>query len=75
MLFSTFGKTLMHVPQAFGYYASGSESPSTLRDNVDSFKRYRLVPRLMVDVSKVDTTLQLLGKASPCTPTSRGKYR
>ena len=47
--------------QAFGYYASGSESESTLRDNETSFKRYRLVPRLMVDVSKVDTTVTLLG--------------
>ncbi len=48
--------------QAFGYYVSGSESESTLRDNEESFKRYRLVPRLMVDVSKVDTTVQLLGE-------------
>ncbi|CAL5227017.1 g9910 [Coccomyxa viridis] len=48
--------------QAFGYYVSGSESESTLRDNEESFKRYRLVPRLMVDVSKVDTTVKLLGK-------------
>ena len=48
--------------QAFGYYASGSESESALRDNEASFKRYRLVPRLMVDVSKVDTTVTLLGR-------------
>lgn len=57
----------MHVPQAYGYYASGSESESTLRDNMASFKRYRLVPRLMVDVSKVDTTVKLLGEALACT--------
>lgn len=57
----------MHVPQAYGYYASGSESESTLRDNEASFKRYRLVPRLMVDVSKVDTTVKLLGESLACS--------
>ena len=62
----------MHVPQAYGYYASGSESESTLRDNEASFKRYRLVPRLMVDVSKVDTTVKLLGESLACTANCMG---
>jgi len=53
--------------QAFGYYVSGSETESTLRDNEESFTRYRLVPRLMVDVSKVDTTVKLMGEGP--TPT------
>ena len=57
----------MHVLQAYGYYASGSESESTLRDNEASFKRYMLVPRLMVDVSKVDTTVKLLGESLACS--------
>ncbi|KAK9918957.1 hypothetical protein WJX75_008310 [Coccomyxa subellipsoidea] len=46
----------------FGYYASGSETESTLRDNRAVFSRYRLMPRMMVDVSNVDTTLTLLGR-------------
>lgn len=48
--------------QVFGYYASGSESESTLRDNRAAFSRYRLIPRMMVDVSNVDTTCTLLGE-------------
>lgn len=48
--------------QVFGYYASGSETESTLRDNRAVFSRYRLMPRMMVDVSNVDTTLTLLGE-------------
>ncbi|EIE24931.1 glycolate oxidase [Coccomyxa subellipsoidea C-169] len=46
----------------FGYYASGSETESTLRDNRAVFSRYRLMPRMMVDVSNVDTTCTLLGR-------------
>ena len=61
----------MRCMQAFGYYASGSESESTLRDNEASFKRYRLVPRLMVDVSKVDTTVTLLGGTPLAEPATR----
>jgi isopentenyl diphosphate isomerase/L-lactate dehydrogenase-like FMN-dependent dehydrogenase len=49
------------LEQVFGYYASGSESESTLRDNRAAFGRYRLLPRIMVDVSQVDTTCTLLG--------------
>jgi len=47
--------------QVFGYYASGSESESTLRDNRAVFGRHRLMPRMMVDVSNIDTSCNLLG--------------
>ncbi len=47
--------------QVFGYYASGSETEATLRDNRAVFSRYRLMPRMMVDVSNLDTTCTLLG--------------
>lgn len=47
--------------QVFGYYASGSETEATLRDNRAVFSRYRLMPRMMVDVSNMDTTCTLLG--------------
>ncbi|KAK9808125.1 hypothetical protein WJX73_009290 [Symbiochloris irregularis] len=46
----------------WGYYSSGSESEATLRDNRAAFLRYNIMPRLMVDVSKVDTTLTLFGE-------------
>lgn len=59
--------TCVHL-QVFGYYASGSETEATLRDNRAVFSRYRLMPRMMVDVSNVDTTCTLLGmRHSTCT--------
>ncbi|KAK9824718.1 hypothetical protein WJX74_000947 [Apatococcus lobatus] len=45
----------------YGYYASGADSESTLRDNIQAFKRRRLLPRIMVDVGHVDTSFSLLG--------------
>ncbi|KAI8471424.1 MAG: FMN-dependent dehydrogenase [Monoraphidium minutum] len=46
---------------AFDYFASGAETCQTTRDNRASFGRYRLLPRIMRDVSAVDTRCQLLG--------------
>ena len=48
-----------------GYYSSGAESESTLRNNRAAYAKWRLVPRCMVDVSQVDMTCTLLG-AQPC---------
>lgn len=55
-------RTKTAAAQVFGYYASGSETESTLRDNRTVYSRYRLMPRMMVDVSNVDTTCTLLGE-------------
>ena len=54
-------------PPAFDYYSSGAESESTLRDNRAALGRWRLLPRMLRDVSAVDTSCQLLGQqlASP----------
>ncbi len=49
------------TPNAYGYYSSGAESGATLAENTAAFSRLRLLPRLMVDVSRVDTSLNLLG--------------
>jgi isopentenyl diphosphate isomerase/L-lactate dehydrogenase-like FMN-dependent dehydrogenase len=43
-----------------GYYASGAEDEESLRDSVAAWRRWRLVPRVLVDVSVVDTTTALL---------------
>lgn len=51
----------MYPFQVFGYYRSGSETESTLLDNRAAYSRYKLMPRLMVDVSNIDTTCTLLG--------------
>jgi isopentenyl diphosphate isomerase/L-lactate dehydrogenase-like FMN-dependent dehydrogenase len=46
---------------AYGYYAGGSESETTFRDNREAFSRYRLLPRYLVDVRHVSTATQILG--------------
>ena len=40
---------------ALEYYASGANDEHTLRDNRAAFTRARLRPRVLVDVSSVDT--------------------
>src|SRR3954451_2870997 len=44
---------------AFGYFTGGADDEVTLRDNVAAFRRWRLRPRMLVDVSaaSVDTTV------------------
>ncbi|KAF9983355.1 Hydroxyacid oxidase 1 [Modicella reniformis] len=46
---------------ALDYYRSGANDMQTLRDNQDAFSRLRLRPRILRDVSKVDTQIKLLG--------------
>jgi 4-hydroxymandelate oxidase len=47
---------------AFDYYAGGAEDERTLRANRDAFGRFHLRPRVLVDVSNVDLTTELLGE-------------
>jgi isopentenyl diphosphate isomerase/L-lactate dehydrogenase-like FMN-dependent dehydrogenase len=44
-----------------GYFAGGAGDELTLRDNVEAFRRRRLRPRTLVDVSKVNTAVTVLG--------------
>ncbi|KAG0283149.1 Hydroxyacid oxidase 1 [Linnemannia gamsii] len=46
---------------ALDYYRSGANDMQTLKDNQDAYKRLRLRPRILRDVSKVDTKTTLLG--------------
>jgi isopentenyl diphosphate isomerase/L-lactate dehydrogenase-like FMN-dependent dehydrogenase len=46
---------------AFDYVAGGALDERTLRENESAFARRRLRPRVMVDVSSIDTTTSLLG--------------
>src|ERR1700752_3298531 len=51
-----------NVPPAhFGYMASGIDDEVTLRANREGFLKYQIRPRRMVDVSKVDTSVDFLG--------------
>jgi isopentenyl diphosphate isomerase/L-lactate dehydrogenase-like FMN-dependent dehydrogenase len=46
---------------AFGYFAGGAGDEATLRDNVEAYGRYRLRPRVLVDVTEVTTRTTVLG--------------
>ncbi len=46
---------------AFGYLSGGAGSEVSLRNNDRQFDRYRLIPRLLTDISHVDTTTTLFG--------------
>src|SRR5262245_36655094 len=67
-----------NVPPAhFGYMASGIDDEVTLRANREDFLRFQLRPRRLVDVSKVDMSIEILGVkyASPIViaPTGSNK--
>src|SRR5437762_11017046 len=51
-----------NVPPAhFGYMASGVDDEMTLRANREGFLKFQLRPRRLVDVSKVDMSVDFLG--------------
>jgi 4-hydroxymandelate oxidase len=50
-------------PMARDYYASGSWDEITLRDNRAAFERYKLRPRMLVDVSQRDLSTTILGQS------------
>src|SRR3954464_7432099 len=51
-----------NVPPAhFGYMASGIDDEVTLRANREGFQKFQLRPRRLVDVSRVDTSVELFG--------------
>lgn len=44
------------------YYNQGAMDMITLRDNEAAFKRYRIVPRILRDVSRLDTSTTFCGR-------------
>lgn len=46
---------------AYEYYAGGADDEVTLRANREAYRRFHLRPRVLVDVSRVDASLELLG--------------
>ncbi|GET38578.1 alpha-hydroxy acid oxidase [Microseira wollei] len=55
-----------HLSQmALDYYASGAGDEITLRDNRAAFERYKLRPRMLVDVSQRDLSTKILGQTLP----------
>ncbi|HYJ79684.1 MAG TPA: lactate 2-monooxygenase [Longimicrobiaceae bacterium] len=54
-------------PEAYAYVAGGAGGESTVRANRDALERWRIVPRVLRDVSERDTTVEVFGRtlASP----------
>ncbi|HEY1358509.1 MAG TPA: lactate 2-monooxygenase [Thermoleophilaceae bacterium] len=50
------------APDAFAYIAAGAGNESTLRANRAAFERWRIVPRMLRDVSERDTSVELFGR-------------
>ncbi len=51
------------LPRAvFDFFDGGAEDELTLQDNVAAYKRHRLMPRVLTDVSSVDTSAVILGQ-------------
>src|SRR5919108_2916208 len=50
------------APEAFAYVAAGAGNEDTLRANRAAFDRWRIVPRMLRDVSERDTSIELLGR-------------
>ena len=48
-------------PAHYGYVATGVDDDATLRANRAGFSRFQLRPRRLVDVSRLDTSISLLG--------------
>lgn len=54
------------LPRAmFDFIDGGAEDELTLRANREAFERLRLRPRVLVDVSQLDTRAELLGAQAP----------
>jgi isopentenyl diphosphate isomerase/L-lactate dehydrogenase-like FMN-dependent dehydrogenase len=49
-------------PAAYSYIADGAWAGETVADNVAAWRRYRLLPRVLVDVTTVDLRTTLLGR-------------
>ena len=51
--------------QAFAYVAGGAGSEETVRANREALERWRIVPRVLRDVSERDTSVELFGRRLP----------
>ena len=52
------------APAAYDYVAGGAGGEETLAENLVAWQRYRLRPRVLVDVSSIDLSTTLLGAPS-----------
>ncbi len=48
-------------PKVWAYFEGGAQDEVTMRDNLDAFGRLRFRPRVLVDVERVSTEVELFG--------------
>ena len=53
-----------------GYFAGGAADERTLRENVEAFRRWRLRPRVLVDVAEVSTATRCSASRCRCRSSS-----
>jgi 4-hydroxymandelate oxidase len=53
-------------PMAYEYIAGGAGDEITVRENIAAFDRIRLLPRILVNVSNIDTRVNLFGHELSC---------
>jgi lactate 2-monooxygenase len=51
--------------EAYAYIAAGAGTEDTVRENRAAFERWRIVPRMLRDVSERDTAIDLFGRRLP----------
>jgi lactate 2-monooxygenase len=52
-------------PDGYAYVAGGAGTEETMRENRAAFERWRIVPRMLRDVSTRDTAVEVLGTPFP----------
>ncbi len=52
-------------PEAFAYVAAGAGNEHTVASNRAAFARWRIVPRMLRDVERRDTSIELFGQRLP----------
>jgi lactate 2-monooxygenase len=52
-------------PETWGFVAEGAGSQDTLRANLAAFRRWRIVPRMLRDVSRRDLSVKLFSTSLP----------
>lgn len=64
-------------PGSYTFAAAGADDEITTKDNIDAWRRYRLRPRVLHDVTQIDTSVTLLGQklATPVLIAPSGRHR
>ncbi len=64
-------------PGAFAFAAGGADDEITLADNIAAWRRLRLLPRMLRDVTAIDTSVSVLGEriAAPLMVAPTGRHK